>query len=200
MISRNQPRLTRACVRTAVALVYAQFTDAVDGAGPESAKLYQRAYALNPQDPNAAGGLALHLHHFSSETHRTVCSLAPIARSLEAWLEPGMQLDAVACDMWQLHLFRLHLLVMLHVCNNCRLDGMGVRGECVCVRVCVLCILKRVMGCSMLTQALTYKAALALAPEDTNLLANYALFKVVCWHALYPALMCTCEIRSKIRR
>lgn len=53
------------------ALAYAQFSDAVDGAGPGSAALYQRAFSLNPLDSHAAAGLALHLHHFSSETQRT---------------------------------------------------------------------------------------------------------------------------------
>jgi hypothetical protein len=63
---------TNGCLRCAVSLAYAQFVDSVDGASPESARLYQRAYALNPQEPLAAAGLALHLHHFSTEAHRTV--------------------------------------------------------------------------------------------------------------------------------
>ena len=56
---------------SSVALAFAQFCDAVDGAGPGSAQLYQRAFTLNPLDATAAAGLALHLHHFSTEKHRT---------------------------------------------------------------------------------------------------------------------------------
>jgi hypothetical protein len=58
-----------------VVLAYAQFVDSVDGASCASALLYQRAYTLNPLDANAAAGLALHLHHFSTGvlTYAGVC-------------------------------------------------------------------------------------------------------------------------------